>query len=366
MKIVIDGRMINESGIGRYLQNLIAELQKLDRENEYLILLLREDYQKLHFENNFKKVLADFRWYTVTEQLKLPRILHDIKPDLVHFPHFNVPILYEGKFIVTIHDLIHQHYSISDSSTHGKLIFNVKKIGYKKIFGVAVRKSEKILVPSEFVRQQLITEWRVSDSKIVVTHEGVNLIHPGGGLSRHSVKSPYILYVGNAHPHKNIEGLIKAFKILKKFKDDDLRLVLVGKENYFWKKIKQSLAASPLKKNIIFTGYVSDNELGVLYKKAAVYVEPGFEEGFGLPLLEAFSLGCPVVASDIDSLKEVGGEAALYFDPNNIEDMANKIMYVLNNVRLRNELIGKGKKRVKLFSWKKMAEQTLEVYEQAI
>ena len=371
MKIVIDGRMINESGIGRYLRNLINELQKLDNQNDYYILLLKKDFNTVVYQSNFKKVLANFKWYKIAEQIKLPKILHDLQPDLVHFPHFNVPILYEGKFVVTIHDLIHQHYSISDSSTHGKLVFNLKKIGYKKVFETAVKKSEKILVPSEFVKQQLKTEWRVPDNKVVVTHEGVNLTHPRGGLSIHGTKLPYILYVGNAHPHKNVEGLITAFKILKKLthpasggQDDDLRLVLVGKENYFWRKIMMD---SRFRGNdILYTGFVDDAQLASLYKNAEVYVEPSFEEGFGLPLLEAFSLGCPIVASDIGSLKEVGGDAVVYFDPKNIEDMSEKIGEVLNNEKLKKELIEKGKKRVKQFSWKKMAEQTLKVYTESI
>lgn len=358
MKIVIDGRMINESGIGRYLRNLIDQLQELSKGNTYYILLLKKNYDTSMYQSNFHKVLTDFRWYTVTEQIKLPKILYDLKPDLVHFPHFNVPILHNGKFVVTIHDLIHQHQSLQRASTHGKLIFNVKKFGYKKVFGAAIRKSSKIFTPSKFVKDQLISEWMVDGEKIVVIPEGVNLPHPGGVLASHSIKYPYILYVGNAHPHKNIEGLIKAFFEIRK-NYNGLKLVLAGKKNYFWEKIQKEYN----QKDIIYTGFVSDEELVTLYKNAQVYVEPSFEEGFGLPILEAMSLGCPVVSSDIGSLKEVGGDAAIYFNPLSIEDMAEKINSVLDSEKLRKELIEKGKKRVKEFSWKKMAEQTLEVYE---
>lgn len=375
MKIVIDARMINESGIGRYIRNLINELQKLDQQNDYYILHLKKDFNTFLYQSNFHKVLADFKWYTVTEQIKLPRILHNLKPDLVHFPHFNVPILYRGRFVVTIHDLIHQHQSLQKASTHGKLIFNAKKFGYKKVFETAVKKSERILVPSNFVKVQLTNEWKVKDEKIEVTPEAVDpdLIGIDFNSSRSrknenlpdNVRAPYIFYVGNAHPHKNIENLIKVFLILRE-DDNDLQLVLSGKENYFWKQIKKKYS----QKGIIYTDYVSDSQLVALYKNAKVYVEPSVEEGFGLPILEAMSLGCPVVSSNIGSLMEVGGPssgvAAIYFNPLSIEDMVEKISGILNSEKLRKKLISKGKERVKGFSWEKMAQQTLEVYKEAI
>lgn len=364
MKIVIDARMYQESGIGRYLRNLIGQLQEQDTENNYLILLLKKDFETLDFKKNFTKVLVDFRWYTITEQIKLPKILHDLKPNLIHFPHFNVPILYDGKFVVTIHDLIHQHYSMERSSTHGKLIFNAKKFGYNKVFEIAIKKSLKILVPSYFVKDQLINEWKIGQDKIMVTPEAVD-----DKISRskknvrlpEKVRPPYIFYVGNAHPHKNIEGLIQAFLKLRKI-EKNLQLVLSGKENYFWEYLKKKYS-NP---DIIYTGFVTDEELVAFYKNAEVYIEPSLEEGFGLPLLEAFSLGCPVVASDVGSLKEVGGDAVHYFISNDVDDLVTKIEDVLNNKELRKDLVEKGKKRVKLFSWEKMVEQTLEVYRKCV
>ncbi len=362
MRIAIDARMINASGIGRYLRNLINELQKLDKKNEYYILLLKDDYYSLNFNQNFYKVLADFKWYTVKEQIFLPQILNKIKPDLVHFPHFNVPIFYGGKFVVTIHDLIHQHHSTRNTSFHDPLTFRIKKLGYTKVFEFALRNSEKIFTPSEFVKKQLINEWRISRSKILVTPEAVDDIFFRSKKNDEllsGVRSPYILYVGNAHPHKNVEGLIKAFL---KLKESNLKLVLSGKDNYFWQRIKKEFK-NP---DIIYTGYIADKELVALYKNAKCFVTASFEEGFGLPVLEAMALGCPVVCSDIGSLREVGGNAALYFNSRDINDMANNISHMLSNFSLRNELIEKGRKRVKLFNFQKMAKQTLEVYQKCV
>ncbi len=359
MRIGIDARFFNESGVGRYLRNLISNLKSLDNQNEYFIFLLKKDYEKFEETKNFKKVLADFKWYGLAEQFKYPGLLKNYNLDLVHFPHFNVPIFYKGKFIVTIHDLIHWHFNMARASTHGRIIYKLKQLGYRRVFNHAIYKSLSILVPSEYVKNQLISDWKINDKKILVTKEAAedNLFGKIGELPE-NVKKPFIFFVGNAHPHKNVEGLIKAFLILRK-NYQYMQLVLSGKDSYFWKKIKNKFE----QKDIIYTGFVADDKLSKLYSEASVYVEPSFEEGFGIPILEAMGIGVPVVSSNAGSLPEVGGDAALYFDPKNIEEMASKIQLILNSEKLRNELIEKGKLRVKQFSWKKLAEETLKEYQ---
>lgn len=367
MRIVIDARMLQESGIGRYIRNLVDQLQIIDQENEYFILHLQEDFHKLSYKQNFRKILADFRWYGLTEQIKLFRIVKLLKPDLVHFPHFNVPVFYQGKFVVTIHDLIHQHFSMARATTHGPVFYQLKRIGYRKVFSTAVQKAKKILVPSEFIKNQLMDDWNINREKVVVTYEAVDekiikhksKIKNQKLLKHFNIEKPYIFYVGNAHPHKNVEGLIKAFGNLR-VKYPNLSLVLAGSDHYFWQKIKTEFQQA----GIIYTGYVSDNELVELYKNAWCFVMPSFEEGFGIPILEAMACGCPVVSSNRGSLPEVAGHAVIYFDPGNQVDMVNKINIVLESENIRQELIKKGLKRYKQFSWKKLAQQTLEVYKQ--
>lgn len=361
MKIVIDGRMINESGIGRYLWNLIGNLQNLDHKNDYYILLLKRDFKELKFSANFTKVLADFKWYTITEQIKLPRILKRIKADLVHFPHFNVPIFYKGKFVVTIHDLIHQHHSTRRSSFHDPLTFKLKKLGYTKVFNFALNNSSKIFTPSEFVKKQLINEWKVNKLKILVTPEAVDNKLATAVSSLSKISGPYLLYVGNAHPHKNVDSLIAAFLLMKR-KYKGLKLVLSGQDNYFWKVIKNRYKDN----DIIYTGLVSDEELSTFYKNAKIFVTASLEEGFGLPILEAMALNCPVACSDIGTFREVGGNAAIYFNPQDIEDIVDKISKVLDDEKLRKDLIVKAEIRVKLFSWENLAKQTLEVYNKSL
>ena len=372
MRIGIDARMYRESGIGRYTRNLIEHLQNLDKINEYFILLKKDDYNSLKLQNNLHKVLADFGWYGISEQIKLPIILRKLNLDLVHFPHFNVPIFYRDKFVVTIHDLIHQHFQMNRATTLNPVTYKMKQLGYNKTFKNAVSKSEKILVPSDYIKDLLIKEWQINESRIIVTSEAVEdkFITIVGKMSKDKselilekfkINSPYLFYVGNAHPHKNVESLIKTFLNLKE-KYPNLTLVLSGGDHYFWQRLKSEYN----QESIIYTGFVTDEELIALYKKAEMFVMPSFEEGFGIPLLEAMANKCPVVSSNAGSLPEVGGNACVYFDPKDLEDMEKKIVEILANKRLRKHLIFKGNRRYKEFSWKKLAKQTLEVYRSCV
>ncbi|MDD2823021.1 MAG: glycosyltransferase family 1 protein [Candidatus Daviesbacteria bacterium] len=372
MKIVIDARLWSESGLGRYIRNLVQELSKADLENKYYILLLKKDFDNVNLSNqNFEKVLADFKWYSLSEQIKLPKLLNSLKPDLVHFPHFNVPILYRGKFIVTIHDLIHQHYKTRKASTHNIILYHFKNFSYKKVFGFAVNHSIKIITPSVFVKKQLIDEWKIAADKIEVTPEGVDnsiidLVKQvdSGDFQKVShkfgINKPYLFYVGNAQPHKNISNLIKSFIQIKN-KFSQYSLVLSGPEHYFWRLLEKENKV----KDVIFTGHLSERELVALYKNAQVFIMPSFEEGFGLPILEAMACRVPVLSSNAASLPEVGGEAAIYFNPGDTTDIFEKTSKLLEDSKLRKELIKKGEKRFREFSWKKLTRETLDVYQKS-
>ena len=368
MRICIDGRLINESGIGRYIRNLLRNLAALDTQNRYFILLKKKDLERFSWGKNFENIEADFGWYSATEQIKLPQILTKLKLDLVHFPHFNVPLFYKGKFIVTIHDLIHQHFAMKRATTLDPLTYKIKQFGYRKVFDHAVKASKKIIVPSEFVKLQLKKEWEIDNGKVIVTHEGVDEKITAIKnkqkknlqlkiLEKIGIKKPYIFYVGNAHPHKNIESLIRAFRKVK-LKNPDLSLVLAGGDHYFWKRIKGHYNDP----GIIYPGYVTDESLVTLFSNAEMFVMPSYEEGFGIPVLESFATGCPVVCSDIGALKEVGQDGAIYFDPKSVDDIAEKITGVLENEKLKKQLTEKGERRVKEFSWKKLTEETLKIY----
>lgn len=372
MRIVIDGRLWIESGVGRYIRNLVYDLQRLDLENEYFLLLLKKNYFSVELKSNFHKVMADFPWYGVTEQFKMLRVLKKLKPDLVHFPFFNVPIFYRGLYVVTIHDLIHQHFQMKRATTHNPLMYKIKKIGYGKVMSSAVKRAQKVLVPSEFVKKQLLAKYKIDRNKVVVTHEGaenslINLARQNrktdfNKVSRKfAVKKPYFFYVGNAHPHKNLRFLIKSFlKFLQIY--PNYHLVLSGPEHVFWQQLKKEFTQPHLQ----YTGFVSERELVTLYSNAEALICPSLEEGFGIPILEAMACHCPVISSKAASLPEVGGDAALYFDPQDENNLIKLMREIKEAKNLKSSLIKKGEKRYKGFGWKKLASQTFEVYNEML
>ncbi len=370
MKIGIDARMINASGIGRYITNLLNNLVELDKENEYFVFLKKSDLNSIDFQNkNFQKVEADFNWYSFQEQISFPSVLYKYRLDLMHFPHFNIPVFYNGKFVVTLHDLTHYDFKMSRASMHNRLYYEIKHQVHKLVMFQAFNKSKKIITVSNFVKDELIRRFKIRKSKIEVTYEsgGRDFIKMKNKLTKNqeieilekfSIKKPYLFYIGNTHPHKNVEGLIEAYLKLRN-NYQYLQLVIAGTDDFFLERIKVKYQH----KDIIYTGFVTDEQLTTLYLNAQAFVFPSFSEGFGIPILEAFALSCPVVLSNKTALPEVGGEACLYFDPYNIDDMAEKISKVLNDQKLREYLIKKGLKRYKLFSWEKLAKETLKVYQ---
>lgn len=174
MNILIDARLygLENAGLGRYVVNLINELTQIDLKNNYTIVLRKKYFDSLVFPSNFKKILFDHRHYSLMEQLKLPSLINDVKPDLVHFPHFNIPILYKGDFIVTIHDILMHNQKGFEATTLNPINYLFKRMGYKYIFGLAVRQSKKIIVPSNAVKKDLLNYYKIGEDKVEVIYEG--------------------------------------------------------------------------------------------------------------------------------------------------------------------------------------------------
>ena len=382
MKIGIDARFVGPSGtgLGKYAEKLIENLKKIDSKNQYFIFLRKANWDYLKIGKNFKKILADVPWYSISEQVKLPKIFEKQSLDLLHVPHFNVPILYRGKFIITIHDLIHHQFSESSVTTKNPLIFKIKRFGYRFVINYAIKNSKKILVPSNFVKNELIKTFGVNPQKITVTYEaaeeeyfqsqdkdkpGLEKLQTGfGGKPR---GQPFIIYVGNAYPHKNLEKLLEAFKFLtrnQKPETRNLKLALVCSRDVFWQRLQERIKEQGLGDQVALTSYIPANELSAIFRQAKAYVFPSLSEGFGIPGLNAMAAGLPVICSNIPTLKEIYGNAALYSNRHSPEDMAAKIQEVITDQQLRTDLVEKGREQVKKYSWQKMAQETLEVYQQ--
>lgn len=365
MKIGIDARMYGAGknrGIGRYVVMLLDHLQDIDKENQYIVFLNRDNFDEFKPKyDNFSKVKINIPWYSLLEQIFLPFLIGKYKLDLIHFPHFNAPVLYKGKFAITIHDLIMTHYTEDRSTTKNKFIYRLKIIIAKWLVKKAATSASFIFTPSDYTKQDIIKRLGVDESKIKVTYEAVdgkeekiNKVMP----SKLNIQKPYLFYVGAAYPHKNLELMIAAFRRFNK--QLNWQLVLAGKLDYFYQRLKSEIVREG--ENISILGEVSDSELDWLYHNASVFIFPSQIEGFGLPPLEAMSHGCPVVASRSSSLPEVLGKAALFFDQNNEADLVRVLEMVTVDKELRQDLINKGKERVKNFSWHKMAEETRQGY----
>ena len=372
MRIGIDARFYGSigKGLGRYTEKLITHLEKIDSTNQYFIFLRRENFDEyVPARENFQKVLADYPWYGWQEQFLLPILLFRCKLDLVHFPHFNVPILYGKKFVVTVHDLILLRFPTTENTTLGRLGYAVKYVLYRLVIARAVKRALAVLTVSHFTKNDIITHYPDAAGKLFVTTEAaqdecffVQKEVCSHILERLGIKEPshgkigeYFLYVGNAYPHKNLEAIVSAAQDFPEWK-----FVFVGKEDFFYRRLKKSAARV---KNILFVGFVSDRDLSVLYRYAGAYLFPSRYEGFGLPGLEAMQYGLPVLASNQGALPEVYGDAALFFDPDKPSDMTRVIRQFLEySDEERVCLKGNGFARASMFHWCDMAETTLEVY----
>lgn len=360
--------MFNEGlGIGRYIARLLLHLEHVDSHNTYIVFLTRRNWNSYQpKDSRFEKVCIDIHWYSIAEQCILPFILMWYRLDLIHFPHVNVPILYPGRFIMTVHDLIlikHPLSATTAASTRNPAIHAVKHFCYRIILRVALSRAAHVITISESVKEDIRKFLSIPQDKISVTYEATDPL-PDSEICTtldRFLKVTFFFRAGNAYPHKNIEGLLSAFKRVREGHPDTY-VLLCGQEDFFQKRIIKRIAEAGLSDSVIHLGNVSDACLSWLYTHAFAYVFPSFEEGFGLPAVEAFLHGCPVLASNIPVLKEVCGPAALYFDPNNPDDIARAMVAILTHREKRLFLISEGKKRAQLFSWDRLAKETELVY----
>lgn len=371
MRILIDARLygLENAGLGRYVINLVKELVIVDRKNEYIVLLRKKYFNRLKFPGNWKKVLVDFRHYSLIEQTKLPGIIKKYNPDIVHFPHFNVPIFCGKPFVITIHDVLMHKQKGRETTTLPFYLYSLKRMGYRLIFDTAVRKAAKIIVPSEFVKKELVGYYKLKEEKLAVTYEGLDeKIIPKGKprdlFKKYRLDSDYFLYVGNAYPHKNLKRAIEATISLNKACDQKIIFAIASGRSVFTRRLERLIRSLRADKYVRLLGFVPNRDLGHLYKNSLGFVYPSLSEGFGLPGLEAMAAETLVLASDIPVFKEVYKDSVLYFNPLDFSSIEKRMEDVLKmEQEKRNEIIKRGQEFIKRYSWSKMARQTLKIYE---
>ncbi len=376
MKIGIDCRMYSSrfTGIGRYVYELTENLFRMEPKNDYVLFFNEPEFS--HFTppgTNVKKILVNAPHYSLAEQTRFLRALNKEHLDLMHFTHFNAPIFYSKPSVVTIHDLTLSFYPGKKMSSP------VYRFGYQVTIRSAVKKAKRIIAVSQNTKKDLQNLFESADDKVRVIYEGVHeKFQPPRSTedikkietvkTKYEINKPYLLYTGVWRSHKNLPNLLKAFHILKNDYGFDGYLVITGrKDPVYAPELEENTLSLKLENDVIFTGLVEEKDLVPLYNGAEAYVFPSLYEGFGLPPLEAMQCGIPVVASDISSIPEICGEEnAVFFNPEDPGDMAEKIFNVVSQKSLREKLVANGLQRVKQFSWKKMTQETLKVYSEAM
>ena len=357
--VTIDARWLI-GGIGTYTKNLLQGFGHNANGLELHAIVRGED--ELRVRDWCSRVtVVNAPIYTLWEQLLVPRAAKEC--NLLHVPHYNVPVLHRGPLIVSIMDVIHISCAPYRHSVRSYLYA-------RPMLNFAARKADHIVTVSNYSKAQIVEALGIPASKITVIHCGVGAeFHPEYNkeecrsvVSRLGISRPYLLYVGNLKPHKNVSTLLRAVAQLHQRKKLSHELVIVGDDARWKRALVDECLRLGIADKVVFVPYVSQAQLPKIYATADLLVMPSNAEGFGLPVVEAMACGTPVVCSRAASLPEVAGDAAVYFDPDDADDLAETIERLVHSSDLRESLRDKGLHRAKQFTWQEFTRKHIEVY----
>lgn len=358
MIIAVDGNEANVStrvGIGEYSFELLKQFKEFKIPDLKFQIYLKNKplkHMPLKSDNWQYRVIGPKKFWT---QFALPfdLYLHSPKPDVFFTPSHYAPRFSPVPTVISVMDLSYIHFPELFKKTDLYQLVNWTRY--------SVQNARKVLTISEASKNDIIEKYSQKAQKIVVTYPGIKSMNLSQKSPNKQIKEKYILFVGTLQPRKNIQKLIEAYAQLNVV---DVKLVIAGKKGWLYEDILSAPKAFNVEKNVIFLDFVTDEELANMYKNAEFFILPSLYEGFGLPVLEAMQNSCPVITSNISSLPEVGGDAALYIDPYDTNDIADKMGLLLADKKLREQLVKKGLEQVKKFSWEKTAQQTLKVLQE--
>jgi glycosyltransferase involved in cell wall biosynthesis len=369
VRIAIDIRKYQDFGVGTYVRNLVLHLARIDSSSEYLLLCRPQDRGRVAIpSDNFRLVEEPAIPNSMLEQARVPVTLSRERVDLYHSPHAVVPPAIHCRSVVTIHDCIHLMFP---QYFPGRL----SRLTAKLQLWTATHRSERVLTVSETSKQDILRRFRIPADKVTVIYNAIDerLTDPPAAddyarvRDRYQLTDPFALYVGNIKPHKNLERLIEAFHGLRQEAAfESLKLVIIGDEISRYQGLRRAVHQHKLHKHVRFLGFVAPATLAVLYRLASVFVFPSLYEGFGLPPLEAMYLGTPVVTSNVSSLPEVVGDAAVLVDPYDTASIADGMRRAIIDEGLRATLRVRGMARAREFSWARSVEQIHTVYTEVL
>jgi len=362
--ISVDARTFGPTGLGAYVSDLLENFVSTGHEFRFRVLCREPETMPRCCAGKFEFVRATSPIYGLNEQWEIARLARGT--DLLHCPHYNIPYFYRGPLVVTIHDLTHLVYPE----------FLPSRLAYlyaSSMLRAAAHRARQIITISQFSKQAICDRLEVNEEKVHVIPRVLSRSFfemqgrdHGRLLRKLGVRTPYFLFVGLLKPHKNVQGLLRAFALIPETFRDSLQLVIAGKLDSFYPALRRITEELSLQGQVLFTGHVSEEELHSLYACAMAFVLPSLNEGFGLPVLEAMAYGVPVIVSKTSSLPEVTGDAGILVDPTDPASIAGGMVRVLSDEALRQQLSERGRERTRLFSAKEFAQRHLEVYRRAL
>ncbi len=371
MHIAIDVRRLADFGVGTYIRNVVRTLFRLDSENRYLLIGEPEKMEELgELPENFTPVRYTRGDGSAANHFGIQFLLREHKVDLLHVPHRRVPFLVPCPYVVTVHDLAEFLTPVDRGFRYNVRVYLTRS---------GLVRARRVIAVSRATRLDLAELFGIPPRKIEVIHNAIDerFSRPSrheekkNVLERYGVNYPFVLYAGNVKPQKNLARVIEAFAVLKgELREHpvyrDLKLILIGDEIGKHADLRRSVVKTRMQQDVRFLGFVPLETLRVFYSSAEVFVFPSLYEGFGLPPLEAMAQGTPVVVSNVSSLPEVVGNAAILVNPDNVFDIARGVKRVLLDVETRELLRERGLEHVKRFSWERSVARVLEIYRQAV
>jgi glycosyltransferase involved in cell wall biosynthesis len=380
LRIVIDARHVKDFGIGTYIRNLVHALGRIDEQNQYFLVAGRDSLQEFAgLPENFTTANYEKSDTSVRDQIAFPLFLHQFSADVFHVPHNVVPLIMPRPFVVTVHDL-------------SSILFEQQPGMYKNFlryqFRRGLQRAAKVIAVSEATRRDITTLFGALAGKIRVVYNApdpkfleaigvcltseerdAHLLYRRRLLERYQINYPFLLYAGAIRPQKNIPRLVEAFAVVRGDLEQhpiykDLHLIIIGDEISKYPAVRRAVIKTRVENVVRFLGFVPLETLRVFYEAACAFIFPSLYEGFGLPPLEALASGVPVVASNVSSLPEVVGDAAILVNPENVFDIARGIREALTDEERKVQLILKGYEQARRFNWEKTARQVFDIYEE--